>query len=300
MSAFGNNWTFAACPKTGTTSLARKLVEDYNGKIVGGHFRGRQIAKSREHHTFTLVRSPYTRIVSLWHSTVIATDRPYTTAKQRGGDPYGVVKGVGSKDFKSFALWMASYFTPSRVNILHSKSRLGAKDRILLTCSHYQTIMKSRVHFRYWFHLENLNEEIQVLPFWKKGDTLSHHLNTTVNLREHFWSYYDQDILDAVNKWGEPDFKKFKYTMVESIVDGDRLFADCGEVDKVFIRKFANQQAADNSDQQGDRVHQSGHLSDVGCDGVSDAVAEAGEPELVCDNQSAGAVQSAEEAEDSV
>jgi hypothetical protein len=63
----GPNFAFIAIPRTASTAMVHKFLPQFGGQPIG-HHHARKVPKGHEHKfTFTVVRNPYDRMLSIWH-----------------------------------------------------------------------------------------------------------------------------------------------------------------------------------------------------------------------------------------
>lgn len=77
------NWLYIETPKCASRTMVKILPDDFGGVKVGtGHDnRVNQIVDQEDYYIWTIVRSPYSRMLSLWWKTCVQTgdrDDPYT------------------------------------------------------------------------------------------------------------------------------------------------------------------------------------------------------------------------------
>lgn len=179
---------FVSVPKCGTRTMYTKVLpQHYGGQRFGGHHETRVPDHARDWFTFTIVRDPYQRAVSLWWST---TQR----AKEKTRDRYGFRKNVPEPDsLESFMRYLVEH-KPCVMS-------LGPNQ-----VQHLQGVRLDRV-----LRLENLDEDFKRLPFYSGRPNPLPVVNETVSERQHWATYMTGDVVQLIEEWAFEDFLRFEY-----------------------------------------------------------------------------------------
>lgn len=185
-----NKIVFIAIPKTGTRSIYRALIDNYDGiQWKVDHYR--DIPEwCKGYYTFTVVRNPYERLVSAWWSTT-----------QRGGK----LKKAYINHLKDDLSLLNYCQNLKKFTYWHSQPQV-----IWLKNNRFDKIIR----------FENLKEEWLNLPFNTTGTELPH-INTTTwispnnpTARNPYQEYLTPDIIEIINDYYKEDFDMLKYQML--------------------------------------------------------------------------------------
>jgi len=195
-------FVFISTPKAGTHTIYKVLKDHYSEGLLEIGFHYTEVPPPyQDYFRWTVCRNPYSRAVSLW----------WSGCKLAALDQYGFRKGCGAKDdFTQFIVWLAS---------TSSKEK---EPEPLMKCQTEWLAPAEPIHA---IHLENLEEEIKQLPFWKEGIKLPW-LNTTSQkiesqmknkgqtiIRPPWWKMYkEEEAIEAVIQWAGDDFENFGYS----------------------------------------------------------------------------------------
>jgi len=183
---------FTAIPKTGTRSVYQVLRGKYDFQMYKEHCTSIP-EYMKDYYSFTIVRNPYDRIVSMWWSTC---KRDLIQGKNNAGDNFR--KLAESDNLADLLKYMIS-------NPYDGKgSELFTKQSDYLKHNRFDMILTN----------ENLNEEFKTLPFLNKGESLPNINSTTTNWgrntnprKSDSWNYINQEVLDLINEYYAEDFE---------------------------------------------------------------------------------------------
>lgn len=188
---------FVSNPKTGSHTGFKLMEENFNGRPLGGFHNVVVPTENLDYKTFTFVRDPYDRAVSIWNSVLNKEGSNLQVPKR---DQRDFTKAIGSTDFKSFCLWIKDY---PKVNHKH------------IACEpQFSHLRKCNVPL-YYIKMENmlsgLNSFLSInnIPVLY---SIPHELHRP---HKSFWELGDQECLDAINIWADEDFNIFKYNKFE-------------------------------------------------------------------------------------
>lgn len=175
---------FVSTPKCATNTMYQVLTgAPFNGIRQGPHFHRLDVPPEYESwYTFTVVRNPYARAVSIWWRTVHDT-----TARR-------IFRDQAPHDLAEFVRWL-------------SHNPHDAQSRRL---SFSQARCHQNMRFDAIIHLENLAAEIHKLPFWPASGATLHHLNVTQNCG-NWRRYMTDDVIAAVDEWAPEDCEMYGY-----------------------------------------------------------------------------------------
>jgi len=195
-------FVYISTPKACTHTIYHILDHHYSAGLLKCGFHNNKIMDLyNKYCRWTVVRNPYTRAVDLW----------WSACRLAHLDQYKFRAGCGSKDnFVQFITWLAD---------------LPLKDR------EHEPLMLNQVE---WLtpvepitaiHLENLDEELNQLPFWfdyikiPRLNTVTQKIKDREKEEGHpivrpSWQefYKDKAARDAVLKWAGNDFTRFGYS----------------------------------------------------------------------------------------
>jgi hypothetical protein len=183
-----HKFVFIMVPKTASQSMRFWLIDNYGGDMPRGQSHERNIPqRCKDWFTFCCVRNPYDRAISLWFSAV------YEEPK----DAYGFRRGCGSSELTPFLRWLAQSPGSTRRHVLaqpqHIFLRPVATDLVL----------------RY----ENLQTEINQLPFHDASSAPLPSRNVRKTRRPPWESYYDPERTELVQAWAKEDFTNYGYPL---------------------------------------------------------------------------------------
>lgn len=198
-----HRFVFVSTPKVCTHSIYQILDKHYSDGLVDLGFlhRNRVPHPFQELMRWTVVRNPYSRAVSIWWSTCRLAHLDQYKFRQKSG---------AEEDFVRFAVWLAQT-SPSA--------------RRLQPLIRNQTDWLKPVEPITAIHLENLEQELAKLSFWKKGIEVPQ-LNTTaqkISVQERKegrpipflpWPVLcqDKEAQEAILAWAAADFERFGYS----------------------------------------------------------------------------------------
>ena len=196
-----HKFIYVSTPKCCTFTVYDILNKHYSQGLIENGFHVNIIPKQfRRFFRWTVVRNPFTRAVSLW----------WSGCRLHDPDHYGFRKGCGAvNDFTKFIVWLSQ--------VDKNKKR----DPLMMSQSEWHRPANPL----YTVKLENLEAELQELPFWKPGIVIPKHNTTDEKIRDQsvvegraitrpHWKelYKDRVAVDAVIRWAEDDFKNFGYS----------------------------------------------------------------------------------------
>ena len=173
----GPNYIFVSTPKCATNTMYSVLPKHFFGKRYGGFHCNRPPRRATWKHTWTIVRNPFDRAVSIWGSTCC-------------NPRYAYWRLAGGKDFGTFAAWLAK----------HPKM-----DNPVTRPMHDWL---SGIRLDSVIHIEHLEDELKGLPFWREVPLPK--LNTHPHSE---WPVYYKDakIIADIRTWAGKDFDMFGY-----------------------------------------------------------------------------------------
>lgn len=177
---------FLANPKCASMTIAKVLKENFGAVMYGGHHGNEIPEQYRGYFTFSVIRNPYSRHVSLYRQI-------YRTHINRYHDPVGTQK-MSFPEFVSF--WEEATQGKDKPDEMTQLDFLWGKD-------HQR---KGAVQF---IRFERLEKAFNHLPFIKKKITLP-----TVNASQTYrWQdyYTDPAIRERVYRWFQEDFEQLDY-----------------------------------------------------------------------------------------
>ena len=173
----GPDYVFVSTPKCATNTMYDVLPKHFYGKRIGAWHNNRPPKRSAWKHTWTIVRNPYDRAVSIWGSTSTSTR-------------YNYWELAGGKSFAAFAAWLARHPDTGNPVIMPMHKWL------------------SGVRLDSVIHLESLREDMNKMPFWR--DVELPRLNK--QSRCEWTVYYTDDSIGAnIRTWAGTDFEMFGY-----------------------------------------------------------------------------------------
>lgn len=167
-------------PKAATNTMYDVLKTHYAGEHIGPGFHSYRIPeKCRDWFIFSVCRNPYSRAVSMWRSTIGPEDS------------YDIQRMVGSDEFADLMRYLAKN-GPWRNVVKPQHAIVG------------------NLPIQRFLRCENLDDEVQTLPFWHGPSPLPV-LNTTRQMREHWLRYMTPQIVEWIQAWAGKDFEMFGY-----------------------------------------------------------------------------------------
>lgn len=141
-----NKWLFVSVPKTGTHTMYELLKSSFGGiQLEGPYHRTEMPQECSEFFTFTTVRHPFSRTVSIWNS--LTRVEPYRSL---------YLPVLGSDDFSVFV----DCLIDGRLNLLPT-----GKGKALLTS---QTSWLNGISCDRHLQIEKIDDEFSSLPFTNK------------------------------------------------------------------------------------------------------------------------------------
>ena len=182
-------YVFVSVPKTGTQTMFATLVDHYHGERSGGFHERRIPGVAKLWYTFSIVRNPFERAVSLWYST---------TQRNPKDDHYGFRAACPDVDNPaSFINWIAT--NPPCV-----------RPWAPLTWTQYEQLYG--IALDTVLHTENLNHEFNQLPFVATPRDIGRRNVATRKLPTH--AYMSQDLERAIVNWAGDDFQRYNYPTI--------------------------------------------------------------------------------------
>lgn len=174
---------FVSTPKCATNTMYRVLTgPPFNGIRQGPHFHNRDVpTECRDWFTFSIVRDPYSRAVSIWWRTIHDT-----TARR-------IFRDSAPHDLAGFVRWLTA-------------RPLEAKSRRL--CDSQSEWLRP-VRLDRTLALEGLFLGLLTLPFWRAGVDVPH--SNQCKGRPDWVQYMTDDAVAAINEWANEDFYTFGY-----------------------------------------------------------------------------------------
>ena len=180
----GFRFVFVSTPRCCTETMYTVLQDRYGGVRVSTLAHDNYIPQQyREWFTFSIIRNPFDRAVSLW-----AWFRRYPR----------VMAALGAdKSFDAFAAWLAGEGTVIRPG--QSYAAMPQAQYLWLAPVCWNTLLR----------FELLEAELQRLSFWKRGTPLPHKHKTD---HKPYRDYYGRaETVDAVRRWAGRDFDLYGY-----------------------------------------------------------------------------------------
>ena len=141
-------YVYVTVPKAGSTSMFEILNKYYEVSRAYAHHETIIPADAKDYFSFTIVRDPYTRAVSIWYHMT-----------QRTGDRYGFIDKCpcsNMDDPVTFLNWF--YKGKKQYTLKYYKERIPA--------TRLQSEQLKDVRLDKIIKLENLEEEFKLLPFY--------------------------------------------------------------------------------------------------------------------------------------
>ena len=185
-------YAFVSTMKCGTNSMYEFLVKEHKGSRHGDfHCRDKSFF-TPEWFTFTTVRDPYSRAVSIWWSTckrhkMIMTDRYKFRRKCK-------YNNLDPNKFVDFMKWVVSVPVNKRQGLIQTQSQWH-KDL------DYDKVLK----------IENLASDFNELPFVKTKTMIMPRINSTFKDRLPHDDYLDKEVKKLIVEWAKDDFDRFDY-----------------------------------------------------------------------------------------
>jgi len=150
-----HKFVFTAIPKTGTRSVYTVLKKHYDGEVYKDHHTIIP-DEFKNYYSFTVIRNPYDRIVSMWWATC---KRELSTEKTYLGDDFRVLAGSDKlEDLLSYMLKT------------DRKNNLLSKQNDYLKHNRFDCLLRN----------EKLNEQFKDLPFITGDEDLPRVNSTTI------------------------------------------------------------------------------------------------------------------------
>lgn len=197
---------FVAIPKTGTRSVYQILRNNYGAKMHKEHF---PVIPNhlKDYYSFTIVRNPYERVVSMWWSTCKRDQQINKERKASAGSNFTELAGSDK------LVDLLKYMIKDPYN--GKGSELFSKQSDYLRDNDFDKILMN----------ETLTEEFSKLPFLDNKERLPR-INTTTTTwgantqprNPDPFHYIDQECLELINEYYAEDFIYLKqYTMITDI-----------------------------------------------------------------------------------
>jgi len=176
-------FVFVDVPKCGTHTM-RELLRRVPGRTTETGLRPvNEIPPGcQDWFTFTTVRHPYSRAVSLWRSTI--------------NDFYQFQDLAGGEDFPSYARWLGL---------------LEARNPLLTPMHKWLDGIRRDVTL----HLETLEADLDLLPWWTGGPiptlNASTHKPAPDQCKVPWYEHITPDLVPHLNAWCGPDLEMFGY-----------------------------------------------------------------------------------------
>jgi hypothetical protein len=186
-----NKFVFVSTPKTGTHSMFKLLPELFETFTVEGAYHETNVPDEyKDFFIFTTVRNPFERMVSIWNALINLEE-------------YRVryLPIVGGESFSDFVHWITKQTKESR-----PKGRGAA---VLTTQSEWL----EGIRVDQYLKLENIDKEIQTLPFYSNAKEQPFERVPKVLARKHVvWNDLKNDELRSlIVNWANKDFENFNY-----------------------------------------------------------------------------------------
>lgn len=181
---------FVSTPKCATNTIYDVLTRLFgDAQYVQPQFHNRHVPpRYQGYFTFSVVRNPYARAVSLWYSTTVNPDnRRYC------------YRAIGTTDFTTFL----RYLLTRPVALV--KRHLDRN----------QTDWLAPVRLDAVLRLESLGTALRGLPFWPPGTALElPQLNASVGCPT-WQSVMTAERITLINRWANDDFDRFGYRRLD-------------------------------------------------------------------------------------
>ena len=179
-------FVFVSTPKCCTNTMYEVLPKHFKGaRILPGFHRTAVPPRYRQYFTWTIIRNPYARAVSIWYST---------TVRATGGSAqrYGY-EAIGSTSFERFLEWLLT-----RPGELAQRSLDVPQAVWLVPC-------RIDRHLR----LESLADELRSLPFWRSDIDVP--IRNPSDGCKPWPEYITRRARDLILEWANIDFEAFGY-----------------------------------------------------------------------------------------
>lgn len=194
-------FVFISNPKTGTHSMFDVLENnpEFAAKREGKQFHEWKVPqRAKNYIKFSTVRNPYSRIVALWNSLLMAGAREGGEIPKKYRQTYMHV--IGSDSFEDYCKFCAE----NRDTIEHTKIIRYP----LLSIPQWRWYQEYLPPDTKPLKIENIQEEFNALPFVEKEIMIP----TKLKRKHETWDELkNNNIIEYVNHWAEKDFELFGY-----------------------------------------------------------------------------------------
>lgn len=186
------NFVFTAIPKTGTRTICRVLMDNYDAHSVGNEHGQIMPVGCKDMYSFVVTRNPYDRAISMWWSTCV---------REQTGQGKDFKKYANSSTLEGLLKWMIT---------LPESSKNTGSGMLLTTQSAY---FKNNKYDKI-LSFENLQDDFNTLPFLKNSIILPR-LNSSSKVwggnkipkESDYTKYLTPAIIDMINLYYEKDFE---------------------------------------------------------------------------------------------
>tara|TARA_Y100000296_G_scaffold79589_1_gene103779 strand:- start:1649 stop:2236 length:588 start_codon:yes stop_codon:yes gene_type:complete len=183
-------FVFVSTPKTGTHTMYEMLPRLFGAKQQEGPYHRLDIPeKFQDFFTFTTVRNPFERMVSIWHALIERDNyRPI------------FLPLVGTEDFEGFVKWLTS---------LSDETKPKGKGGVLM---HTQSYWLRNTDLDDFLQIEDVDAQFSKLNFVKNSKIDIPTLPKVLARKHLTWKDVQSDrCREMIVNWARDDFINFNY-----------------------------------------------------------------------------------------